>query len=72
LGVVRQIFEAPAVLAPAVTDSWIKACWLDMAQNDIHIHSDIPDIEMPRRGDVELMRAFIRAGYGMEELATLN
>jgi len=43
-----------------------------MAKNDIHIHLDIPVIEMPHIRDVELMRAFIRAGYHMEELATIN
>jgi len=72
LGIVGQIFKVPAVLAPAIMDSWIKACWLDMAQSKIHIYLDIPEIEMPWMRDVELMRAFIRAGYRTEELATIN
>jgi len=47
LGVAGELFDAPAALAPVVTDSWIKACWLDMVNQDIHITSDIPDFNLP-------------------------
>jgi len=72
LGIVGQLFDVLAVLAPVTMDSWIKACWLDLVQNNIHIISDILEIEMPCWGDVELMRTFARAGYHSEELATIN
>jgi len=72
LGVAGELFEAPAALAAVVTDSWIKACWLDMVTHDIHIKSDIPDFKLPRAGDGEIMLAFLKAGFHTEELATLN
>jgi len=73
LGIVGQLFDVLAVLALVTMDSWIKACWLNLVQNNIHITSDIPEIEMPSCwGDVELMRAFARAGYRSEELAIIN
>jgi len=62
----------PVTLALAVTDSWIKACWLDMANHDIYITSDIPDFNLPQAGDSELMLAFLRVGFCTEELAMLN
>jgi len=43
VGMTGPIFEAPIVLKPAVTNSWIKECWLDMAHHDIHITEDIPN-----------------------------
>jgi len=67
-----QVFEAPAALGPGITDSWIKASWLDMVTHNISLKSDIPDFPVPREGDQELMRTFLRAGFCKEELATLN
>jgi len=37
MGVAGEVINALVALAPAVTDLWIKACWADMAQHDIHI-----------------------------------
>jgi len=72
LGIMGQVFEAPAALAPGITDSWIKASWLDMVNHNIHITADIPDFQTPREGDKEIMRVFLRAGFGTEEIASLN
>jgi len=47
MGISGQMFEVPIQMAPAVTESWIKECWLDTVQHDIHIISDIPDLEAP-------------------------
>jgi len=43
-----------------------------MAEQDIHITSDIPDFNMPQVGDGEIMLAFLKAGFHSEELAMLN
>jgi len=71
-GISGQLFEAPAQLAPAVMDSWIKECWLDMVQNGIHIWSDIPDMDAPQVGGEEIMRAILQASFCNEELAAIN
>jgi len=71
-GVTGLIFEAPIAIEPAITNSWIKECWLDMQHYDIHITEDIPDFTVPRAGDKELMRVFVTAGFCNEEIASLN
>jgi len=71
-GISSQLFEVPAQLAPAVTDLWIKECWLDMIQHDIHIRSDIPNMDALRVGDEEIMQAILQAGFHNEELAAIN
>jgi len=72
LGVTGQVFDAPAALGPGITESWIKATWLDMVNHDIHVMLDIPDFQVPREGDQEIMRVFLRAGVRQDEIATLN
>jgi len=72
VGVMGQVFEAPIALAPAITDSWIKECWLNMAHHDIHVKEDIPDFNMPQAGDGELMLAFMKAGFHNKDIAILN
>jgi len=72
VGVTGAVFEAPIALAPAVTDSWITECWLDMAHHDIHVKEDIPDFNVPQAGDGELMLAFMKAGFWNEDIAILN
>jgi len=72
LKVTGQVFDAAVVLALGVMDSWIKACWLNMAHHDIHITLDTLDFLVPWAGDCKLMWLFIWAGFCMDELATLN
>jgi len=72
LGITGQLFNAPVDLAPGITDSWIKATWLDMATHNIHITADLPDFQVPREGDTEIMRVFLCSGFRKDEIASLN
>jgi len=72
LGLTGQLFEASVALALGIMDSWIKASWLDLANHNIHLMADIPDFQVPREGNKEIMCILLQAGFCMEELASLN
>jgi len=55
VGVTKPIFKVPIAIEPAITNSWIKECWLNMQCYDIYITEDIPDFIVLRAGDGELM-----------------
>jgi len=47
IGIMGSVFQVPAELAAAVTGSWIKECWLDMACHNIHVLDDMSDFKIP-------------------------
>jgi len=68
----RRGMETPGVFELVITDTWLKQLWLDCLMYDLHIQSNIWQLQPNLSNDMELMWAFVQYGSWGQELQDLN
>jgi len=72
IGLSGSLFKAPLILQDLITDSWMKHTWITTRKANIQVQADIPDFQLNRYGDKELVRAFLQNGFRQPQLAALH
>jgi len=72
MGLSGQLFGQPEEVLLCLTCTWITHMWTQCQKLDIDIMMDIPDFDLPRQNDKELMKLFLQYGARGQELAMLN
>jgi len=65
-------YSGELLMAPLVTNSWIKHVWVSTQESGVTILMDFAEVPLQRHGDIELMRLFVKNGWQQPELQILN
>jgi len=58
-----NLIGIPLLLEPCITGSWMEHIWISCSQADIQIVTSSPEIPLLHQRDLEIMKAFLQAGY---------
>jgi len=72
MGLAGEVMETPGVFELVIMDTWLKCLWLNCLKYDLHIQTNIQQLQPIQSNDMELMQAFVQYGYQGQELRDLN